>query len=668
MSDQRLPSPLPTSQRRVPVFILDTLIVLACVGAVVIELSGGFFTAVGGLRVSARSADRALLVAVGLLVIRRAIDRRAGFLGIAPERWREGWNGYFQPRADTAGQRSASFSDWRHLALAIGGLCLFAVAVMFPQLAAMGSVPDLGDPLLSMWRIGWVYRQLLGDPRPLFDANIFHPEPLTLTYSDAMLLPALTAAPLLAVGIHPVVTYNLLMLSGFLVSGITTYLLVNRLTGSPRAAFVSAVIYGFYPYRFEHYSHLELQFTQWMPLSLLALHYFAEDPRLRYAVLAALAVVAQLYSSMYYAVFFLFYGAAVFLVLAFGRKLKMRTIITPAVVAGALALALALPLARPYLAAQRTKGDRDVPAVTVFSATASDYLRAHQRSALYGPHLLPGRKIERALFPGVLPIVLAAASLAPPVGVVRLAYAAGLLVAFDGSLGFHGLMYPYLYGWFPPIRGLRVPARFSVIVGLSLAILSGFGVRRFLQRLPEATSRLAFGTIVVLLAFDLRPNLSLEPVWREAPPIYASLMNSSKPNSSKPDSSKLDSSKPDSSNSNVGKPVLAEFPIPNDPFMFAFNTSYMYFSIWHGASMVNGYSGFLPPSYEELAKGLSSFPSAASIALLRERGVTHVTLNCALYRDDCSPMLRAFDSQPALRRVTEGRWQGAPSVMYQLIR
>ena len=80
--------------------------------------------------------------------------------------------------------------------------------------------------------MGWIYRQVLGDPRPLFDANIFHPEPLTLAYSDAMLLPSLTAAPLLAANLHPVLVYNLMLLSGFLFSGLVTYLLVQRLTGS----------------------------------------------------------------------------------------------------------------------------------------------------------------------------------------------------------------------------------------------------------------------------------------------------------------------------------------------------------------------------------------------------------------------------------------------------
>ena len=42
----------------------------------------------------------------------------------------------------------------------------------------MNAVPDFGDPLFSIWRMGWVYEQWRGDPRPLFSGNIFYPEPL----------------------------------------------------------------------------------------------------------------------------------------------------------------------------------------------------------------------------------------------------------------------------------------------------------------------------------------------------------------------------------------------------------------------------------------------------------------------------------------------------------
>jgi hypothetical protein len=134
------------------------------------------------------------------------------------------------------------------------GFAAFTAFMLFPQLLRMDSVLDLGDPLFSIWRIGWVYRQLLGDPRALFDANIFHPEPLTFAYSASMLLPALAAAPLLAAGVHPVVTYNILLVGSFYLSAVATYFLVRELTDSRPAAFVAGLIFAFYPFRFEHYT------------------------------------------------------------------------------------------------------------------------------------------------------------------------------------------------------------------------------------------------------------------------------------------------------------------------------------------------------------------------------------------------------------------------------
>jgi hypothetical protein len=39
--------------------------------------------------------------------------------------------------------------------------------------------------------------------------------------------------------------------------------------------------------------------------------------------------------------------------------------------------------------------------------------------------------------------MLATVALVPPIGLTRLAYLLGLLVAFDISLGFNGISYPY---------------------------------------------------------------------------------------------------------------------------------------------------------------------------------------------------------------------------------
>jgi hypothetical protein len=109
-----------------------------------------------------------------------------------------------------------------------------ARALLHEQLRHLDSVPDLGDPLFSIWRVAWVAHQIVADPWHLFDANIFYPEHLTLTLSDPVLLPAMSVSPLLALGVHPTVVYNLLLMSGFWLSGVATYLLVERLTGSAR--------------------------------------------------------------------------------------------------------------------------------------------------------------------------------------------------------------------------------------------------------------------------------------------------------------------------------------------------------------------------------------------------------------------------------------------------
>ena len=48
--------------------------------------------------------------------------------------------------------------------------------------------------------------------------------------------------------------------------------IARALTGRRDAAAIAGVVFTLYPYRFDHYSHLELQMTLWMPIALWALH------------------------------------------------------------------------------------------------------------------------------------------------------------------------------------------------------------------------------------------------------------------------------------------------------------------------------------------------------------------------------------------------------------
>jgi len=543
----------------------------------------------------------------------------------------------------------------RHAIVAALGLGASLILLLHQQVGHLDSVPDLGDPLFSVWRIGWVNHQLFTDPRHLFDANIFYPERLTLTLSDPIVLPALMAAPLLAAGVHPVVAYNLLLLSAFWFSGIAVYLLVERLTASPRAAFIAGLIYACCGYRFEHYSHLELQMTQWMPLGLLALHLLigrgpgsgspksvggSQDwRRWWYALAFAAALAAQLYSSMYYAVFFVVYAALIGVGLLIVHRPSIRRLALPLVVSAAIAVIAAVPLVRAFVAAEPIKGERSEGEVRLYSAVPDDYLRVHRDSLLWR-NVLHRPAPERTLFPGAAPFTLAVVGMVPPLGAIRLIYTAGLLLSFDGTLGLNGVSYPFFYRWLSPFRGLRAPARFGALVALTLAILAGFGAQRALAWRPSRRyQHAAFAVLVAFVMIDAWPALSVGPVWKEPPSIYDALKY-------------------------TPSVVIAEMPLLDNETA---NIPFMYFSLWHWTRMVNGYSGFIPNSYAEFRKGMVFFPDASSIATLRRLGVTYVSVNCGLHYPGCHELIDAMRKDTRLRLAADTQWNEDTVQLYEVL-
>ena len=265
---------------------LDSLALAGLLAGILILLAGGLSVRFNDIRLTARTPHRAFIGFAAVLLVRLAVDRRTGPWGAREDWWRLARHGFDDPLADALTPLPRGAALARRVNAVVGIIALSGV-LLHGQLTRMDSVPDLGDPLFSIWRLGWVYHQLQGASGALFDANIFYPARHTLAYSDSMLVPAFTAMPFFAAGVHPVVTYNIVLLLSFVASAFALYLLVERLTGSAASAFVAALIFEFYPYRFEHYAHLELLATYFMPLSLLALHNFLSSGRTRDAVIAA---------------------------------------------------------------------------------------------------------------------------------------------------------------------------------------------------------------------------------------------------------------------------------------------------------------------------------------------------------------------------------------------
>ena len=528
-------------------------------------------------------------------------------------------------------------STRRFLAASLVLYSLLTVVMTYPQILHMpDGVHDDGDPLMVTWVLAWVAHQLPRAPAHLFDANIFYPERNTLAYSETLIVPGIAAAPLHWLGVGPIFIHNLVFLSGFALSGVGVALLVRRLTGDTGAAIVAGIVFAFPPYRIDHYAHLQLQQTQFIPLALLAFHRLLDSGRLRDGVLLGASVAGQMLSCMYYGIFLLPYMAVVCGTMLIAARAMPRERIVALLAAVAVAMVVMIPAGRAYLAAREVVGERGRTEVAESSATWRNYLAPPELNAVYGKVFARFMQPERRLFPGFVAVALAIVGLWPPLNAVRLAYGLGLLLAFDVSLGFNGLLYPALYDYFLPFKALRIPARMGLMVGFSLAILAGYGVARIAGRLRSASARrVTVGALgILMLAEYASKPIELWKAPLRPPQAYADIMR-------------------DRGDSPTA--VLFEFPTG-----LIEDASYSYYSTFHWQWLVNGYSGFFPPSYRRLVTAMPDFPDERSLDAIRSHGVRYLVIHGEYLRGDrYKTLIPQLDRRPDLTLVSRHPWATA---------
>jgi hypothetical protein len=481
-------------------------------------------------------------------------------------------------------------------------LIVLTVILTWPQALHLASaVPDHDDPFLSMWRLNWIAHALLREPGRLFDGNIFYPHVRTLAYSDATLLEGLIATPWLWARVNPVLVYNLLLLTGIVSSGLGMFVLVRHLTDDPDAALVSAAIFTLAPYRIEHFMHLELQWTAWMPLTFWAIHRVFEKPSVRRGVAVGLLISLQLLCCIYYGVFLSFIVAVLVVLLAASRRDEARATVVP-LCAGALVAAVVAALySLPYIESAQVVGTRAEAETALFSAQMASYVAAPRQNWLWGWTSFPFEGDELHLFPGIVAVILAS------IGVAgnrreRLAwiYLAVAVLAIELSLGMNGTIYRWLYAHTTALRGFRAPARFAILAVCGLAVLAGFGFA-YLKRRITASSTLFIAVLVAIGVECGSAPLRLMEVPRSTPDVYTFLR-------------KLRDRQDGS--------AIIELPIAS-----GLNVFYMFWSTQHWRSLVNGYSGYTPRGYNYTVKLMDTFPDEASIARLRALNVGHILVH-----------------------------------------
>jgi hypothetical protein len=546
-------------------------------------------------------------------------------------------------------------SAWTATALFL----LLTIWFTWPQIRSLDSVYPHQDPMFSTWRVAWIAHQLPRDPLHLLDANILHPAPGSAVFSDAAPLLGLFAAPLLWLGASAVFAYNVMLLAAFVTAALGAFLLVRELTGSAVAGLFAGIVFAFSPFRFEHYMHLEIVWSCWVPLSLWTLHRTIATGRWLFGILTGLFLAAQVFSCVYLAVFLATWLVVIGVLMLAFRMLDLRSHAFRALVAGAIiGGVIVAPYGRAYMSSSRVVGTRSAEETQMYSAKMVNYLASPPVNRLYGFTSAAWGQNEKALFPGVTAIVLALIGLWPPLCRRRLLYALALLFAFDLSRGLYGFTYGALRDAIPFFQGLRVPARAATMVQLALAVLGGYGITRLLgaRRAKDGSARdrsagdggateegatdgsvladsrgataatigaavTALAVLLTIVEYTNRP-IPLMPL-RTRPAVLHSWLAEQR------------------------DIVIAELPIPWVDRLPGEDPRYQFLSTFHWRKMVNGYSAFVPPRYVGLMERMLTFPDRASLGSLRVRGVTHIVIHPELYQSgDPHELVRGMAGSP----------------------
>ena len=382
---------------------------------------------------------------------------------------------------------------------ATAGYVLLTVLMTWPVCSRLTShlIGNGDDMWVHYWNGWWVKRVLRQGGSLLHTPLLFHPTGVSLLYHNFAWV---NIAGWLLVEPHAggIAAYNLTHLIHIPLCGLTMFLLARRLTESNHAAFVSGLVYAFWPYRILDVNHPNMIATEGFPLLMLGLiRLMRDDAPFRSGILAGLILVVIGYTRwqllILAAVLISLYS--LYLLVWDPTRWTWRRAGGLAL-SGLVALSVTAPGLYPLARDQFTGGSSE----KLFDVSADDpeqdlmawVVPQHQHPLAqqvtrtfsgYGRSTARGRYAAYVGWVAVGLAVLGAASRRTRprtwlwVGMAVFCF----LMALGPTLRVNAATYervpmPYrLIGWLPPIRMLRHPHRFTALLALPLAALVGHG-------------------------------------------------------------------------------------------------------------------------------------------------------------------------------------------------
>ncbi len=205
-----------------------------------------------------------------------------------------------------------------------------------------------------------------------------------------------------------------------------------------------------------------------------------------------------------------------------------------------------------------------------------------------------------------------------------------MMLAMSLSFGTRGAFW-VLYHFVPGYRAIRAVPRFHIFTMLALAVLAAYGLSFILGRIRPRLWKTALIEAclgVVLLEFLSIPLPTRPILGRDnMPEIYQELARWPE------------------------KKVILELPLPEPGTGIGrVEGPRMYYSLFHGHTLVNGYSGFFSPAYVEVRTRLNRDTLEENILYWKSLGINLLIIHGSELRtDDFSSLIKTLSDSSYLR-------------------
>lgn len=406
-------------------------------------------------------------------------------------------------------------------------------------------LPDIYN---HIWHLRWVKQAFVDlQTYPLRTEYLFYPDGENLYLTPLVLMNGILSIPLQVTTDNLFLTWNIMGLVFFALSGVFTYALAYRLTSNHWASIVAGLVFAFTPFVMMQFTGGRWSISTTWPMPLIALFMlrFLDNGRLREALVVAVLWVALLYNFQEYAMdaalflgIFVLFWAIVYL--RRGDRQRLVTLVSGAVVIGVVWLVAGAPMIIGAIQDVRS-GQYVLPEqAELFSADLRSFITPsplwgpgeNPNSVAIPPHDIVG-STENTLYLGGVPLLLATLAIVTfrrkphevwlwaAVFLVFLALTIGPYVYVDQKKILGGIPMPYqIYDQLPIFGGRRVPPRMIpfAILGLSMLAALGFdSLSSWLRRVYKPLVPLAFLAVFSLITLEYwNPPVHLTELPRPA--------------------------------------------------------------------------------------------------------------------------------------------------------